>query len=582
MKRLNVLAITLLTMVCAATSQNQPEHKAKMYRNSEGQLYANKNQPMYLFLSNDKAGNGSSEALDEGGAKAFYFDTEGKNTIRTPSKVDPNTKQLVLPVQDVVFDVFADGLAPSSQAIFKESTPYQKEGRTYYNGQVLVELKSKDKTSGVDKLFYSINGEDYMVYNNAVGNHQEGDYTLTFYAVDNVGNVEAISEKHYTVDQTAPSVSWRLLGDVSGKRVSARSSIELLAADALSGVKSIEYQINNEAPRLYTKPISLSNIEGGSYEFKFWASDFVQNRSEDNSAMDGGASVFSFVLDNVAPEVYSQILHDQYVGKYTYVSERSLCQLDAKDGDMVLDKITFGKNKLELDQTYNDPFSFENTKGYQVLYYQSHDFVNNKSEKKKIAVYMDNENPMTGISYEGDQFFTRDTLFINKNTSIKLFAEDADAGVKGTFYKVDDLAFKEGNELKLNEHGLHTIQFYSTDNVNNQEQALSSDVYVDNVGPEVYVNFSIKAIGSEMIDGEEVKVYPPFVKMYIGATDRHCGTDKILYSVNGSAKKNYISAGSPADSELFKKEQVYEVNVEAIDKLNNSGNKTIRFKVAKK
>ncbi|GAO29382.1 hypothetical protein JCM15548_11562 [Geofilum rubicundum JCM 15548] len=105
---------------------------------------------------------------------------------------------------------------------------------------------------------------------------------------------------------------------------------------------------------------------------------------------------------------------------------------------------------------------------------------------------------------------------------------------------------------------------------------------VDNEAPEIYVNFSIKALREEVTEGEKISVFPPYVKMYIGATDRYCGTQDIFYTIDGGEKFKYGGDNSPSDNELFKDERLYEVHVEALDKLGNSGTKTLKFRVARK
>ena len=95
------------------------------------------------------------------------------------------------------------------------------------------------------------------------------------------------------------------------------------------------------------------------------------------------------------------------------------------------------------------------------------------------------------------------------------------------------------------------------------------------------MNFSIKPTRQELVEGKTVNVYPPFVKLYIGATDKHCGTNSIFYSVDGGTKKNYNANGSPSSMELFKEEKIYSVEVEATDKLGNSNIETLQFKVSK-
>jgi hypothetical protein len=127
--------------------------------------------------------------------------------------------------------------------------------------------------------------------------------------------------------------------------------------------------------------------------------------------------------------------------------------------------------------------------------------------------------------------------------------------------------------------GNHVVAFFSTDRVNNKEGQKESKVFVDNTGPKVYINFSIEKIGAK----EGLPVYPNYTRLYIGATDKHCGTDEIMYSINGESMRAYSSPRSLDISEvdLLKSAKKYSVKVVAKDKLGNSSEKIVKFFIEK-
>ncbi|WP_075603973.1 OmpL47-type beta-barrel domain-containing protein [Saccharicrinis aurantiacus] len=589
MKNILLVAILLFAAHTASYSQVQLNHPQKMWRNKNGRLFANKHQSMYLMLSTSPGTTGDTEQLEsESGPKyanPFYFDSEGLNTIRTPSQVDPETKELVYPIKDVVFEVYADGIAPQTKSYFTNAKKHTYSDTVYYSNGLKISFSTYDKTSGTEATYYSINAEPYQIYEDTLVIKTEGKYELKYYSIDHVGNIELVQKRLFIIDTSAPVVSWKMHGDVAGKIVSARSKIELIALDTGSGLRKIQYQLNENEIKTYKQPIALSTINSGKHEFKFWAVDNVGNQSSNNDSANSSAgseiATFSFVIDYDPPEASVEIINDSYKGKYIYVSERSLCKLDAKDNQLVISKIIYGPNKLEMDKTYSDPFAFDHTLKSQTIYYQSFDVVENHSNVGQLSVISDTEAPTSGIDFEGNIFFNRDTLFINKNTKVKLFAQDAGSGVKSTEYQINDTEFIEGKEFTIQEDGWHTIKFFSIDNVNNKETLKESGVYVDNIGPEIFINCSIKPTRQEQFEGKTINVYPPFIKLYIGATDKNCGTESIYYSIDNGEKKNYASNGSPAHMELFKQEKVYSVSVEAKDKLGNIEQKTLQFKVAK-
>lgn len=343
-------------------------------------------------------------------------------------------------------------------------------------------------------------------------------------------------------------------------------------------MKQIRYQISDQPVRVYKDGINLSALPTGAYELKYWAEDNVGNVFEGN---DVGTSVIAFVVDRTPPTASSVVIGDQAAGKLLYVSPRSQIELSARDTVSGIHNIIYGYSQRFMDEIYEAPFALEDKHGLQTVWFQALDMVSNRSVIEKLTIFMDNEAPLTRIEYQGPQFFTRDTLFISSETTIQLKSEDADSGIEQIEYRIKGDAFQKGQSFKLPNGGFHTIGFKATDKVNNVEREKQSEVVVDNEAPEIYVNFSIKALREELVDGEKISVYPPYVKMYIGATDRYCGTQDIFYAIDGGQKRVYGGADSPSDNELFKDEKLYEVHVEATDKLGNSSSKIMKFRVAK-
>ena len=87
----------------------------------------------------------------------MYLDTEGYNTFRSPSAVDTATKKTIYPLQDVIFELYADGLAPVSKAAFQKAATKTIEGKKYYSSALEIELTSHDAVSGIARLQYSLN-----------------------------------------------------------------------------------------------------------------------------------------------------------------------------------------------------------------------------------------------------------------------------------------------------------------------------------------------------------------------------------------------------------------------------------------
>ena len=296
-KPISLFAFVLSFNVLLLSGQVPLHHPPKMHQGEDGKLYVNKHQPMYLYIGSTPASTEGMHRLESHKtpqyANPFYFDTEGINTIRTPSQVDTVTRQVVYPVADIVFDVFADGLAPSTKVSWINAGRYVKDGQVFYGQGLKVSLSASDEMSGVENVFLSQNKQSYMAYTDTLQWNEEGEYALAVYAVDHVGNVEKEQTFAFTMDATPPVANWSLEGNVHGKAASGDSKIIIAAKDKLSGLKQIRYQINDQPVRIYKDGINLSALPTGDYELKYWAEDNVGNVFEGN---DVGTSVIPFLF----------------------------------------------------------------------------------------------------------------------------------------------------------------------------------------------------------------------------------------------------------------------------------------------
>ncbi len=579
-KKVTLLAGFFLLSFFFGYAQTQPEKEKRTYVDSDGRYIVNRSLPLYLWLSTSPDEDSEKRLLESEATpeytNPFYLDAEGVHYISHSWAVDTTTLEMVYPQQDIHFEVYADGLPPNTTSNFYGAPRYREGGTIYYGQGLKIALTSRDAISGVENTYQSFNGAAYSTYSSDITMDEEGSFTLRYFASDMVGNVEDPSEESFIVDITAPqtnhSTSQPKLDDI----LSPRATISLSMSDNLSGVKVTRYGIE-QADNVYRRPISLSGLSDGYHTLRYYSVDNVDNKEADNT--------YRFYLDRTAPEVTTEILGDIHKGRFTYISSRTEIQITAEDNKAGVKEIRHSINNQSF-QTYSQPFKMPPETGRQNVRYTAEDKVENKTPVAVLNVpgsgplFMDNRKPSTSISYGQPQFFDRDTLFVNQNTNIELTSRDRHSGVQVTHYKIDG-----GSEntytspFTIPQEGYHTINFRAVDNVNNHETYKESAVFVDNTPPEIYVNFSIKPIGTRQKDGERYEVYPNYTRMYVGATDQHVGTETIRYSIDGSPMVDYSSPYTLDISEVdrFTEEKFYEVTIEAEDKLGNSTSKTVKF-----
>lgn len=569
------LVVLFFTHGSFAQEPSKPEHEKRVYLN-EGNTYVQKSLPLYLKFSTSPTGKNydlKSKATSEY-ADPMYLDTEGVNYIRTKWAVDKETKKTVSPQREILYEVYADGLAPRTTVKFSGAPKYVGS-KVFYGKGLKFDLSSTDGVSGVEKIHFGLNTSSYSDYSNTVDVASENEYNLFFYAHDNVGNAETTKSRKFVVDVTVPSSSIEISGIKYGDNIIAPSTkFNLSSTDQLSGVRGTYYNFDSNNKRIYSYPVSTAGLKDGQHTIYYWATDKVKNEATKQS--------LSFYLDLIPPTSEASINGDLCEKNYKYISPRTKLSIAANDNKAGVKNIYYRIDGGER-MTYSSEISMPNKRGVHTLKYDANDNVDNLSGNKYLTVYMDNRAPETGINYGKPQFFNRDTLFINSKTDITLRARDAESGVVKTQYAIDGASMQDYSMFNISNEGYHTITFKSKDCVNNEEDVKSSTCYVDNTAPKIYYNFSIQPIGAKKKNGKEVKIYPNYTRLYLGATDDHVGTDRILYSMNDDAMRDYSSPQTLDISELnrFKNKKFYTVKVRATDKLGNQIEETIEFYVGR-
>ncbi len=558
-------------------AQNQLDHPPKYYIDEDGKLFWNKKLPVYIRISPTPTDSGllmKSEATSQY-TNPYFLDTEGKNRIRSRWATDQSTGKTIYPQMEVIWEVYADGIAPVSSAIFNNKAKYSKKGDDFFGDSLIIEIKSNDVTSGVDQIYYSINGESYKPYSGSIKVDKEGAQTIKYYAVDKVGNAEKPKEKKFTADITPPTTFYTITGIADGQIIAISTKIYLNAEDSMSGIAKTIYKIDDGTEVIY-KPgtyIPIANLEDGDHKLTIFSVDKVGNREEE--------TVFPFYLDKTAPIIAADILGDRYLmGDKIFFSGRTKMKLTAVDNKAGVEDIFYSVNGSEFTK-YDQPFYLPNIPGIHVIKYFATDKMQNNSkgetsrfEKYKHVVsrvYVDLTGPILSHQIVGPQYISRDTLFISPKTQIKLIGTDRESGMKHISYSLntesDEIEFN-GN-LNISDEGYKHVVYYGYDNVNNRNRS-ELFVYVDAAGPEIKYNFSIVPQGMK----ESIPIYPPHVSLFLGATDRLIGAKDLYYTINqgGEKKYSYFITG-------FKKDVVNIVKIRALDHLSNETVEEIKFYV---
>ncbi|MEN9444701.1 MAG: hypothetical protein RIS47_1591 [Bacteroidota bacterium] len=535
-----------------------------MYINPvNNRIYQHVKLPVYVFISNtpnkqDAVGMSQTDnAAQKNELTPCYLDGEGKHTIRHEDEIEH---------QSIKFFVWADGTAPKSTVEFKGAQTYKNATTRFYGPGLTVSLKSTDAISGVEQLYQSVNAVAYTPYQSDIDFGKENEYLLKFYAADHVGNMENVHDYKFTVDTSTPETMHKIDGLAQNDIICKYTKITLEASDKLSGVAKTFYQLDNSAVVLYPGgPIPLAQLTDGNHTLTYFSLDNVGNKEN--------AKEYKFYLDKEAPVTIPELIGDQYKNDLaTYVSGRTKVQLTASDNKSGVKRITYSIDNAEF-QEYTAPFVVPQTGGAHVIRYVAEDNMTNSSSgvtsTKSLRLFVDMRPPVASHRFSGAQFSSRDTLFIREDTDLSLLATDEGSGIHHIGYKIDG-----GNEQKfekpinITKEGMHKVTYTAYDNVNNA-QTKEVTFIVDNTGPVIYEHFSILPIRVEA----GLDVYPPYVMIFLAATDGATGSKTIYYRINNAQKKVYNGniVGLPKNSEIT-------VDIEAEDQLGNKVEKSFKFK----
>ncbi len=494
----------------------------------------------------------------------MYLDVDGFNSIRSPSAVDTITKKTVFPLQDIVFEVYADGVAPKTKINYGDTKLHTAEKKLHTGSGTLITLSAIDKISGIENIYYSINESPYKPYSQALGINEENEFRIKYYAADNVGNVESIHEVTLVYDKSAPVTKLEVEGDRYENVLSGRSKIALTSEDKATGIQAIYYTIDSGNQKVYNTPVLAANLTQDEHTMSYYAVDQVGNKEIIQN--------FTFYVDKTAPTIIEEVIGKSFFsGGKEFSSGKSRLKLTSFDNKAGVKEVRYSVNSGEY-QLYDSPVFLTQSAGNLLIKSYAVDQVNNRSNSQTAndrtsIPYIDLTGPELGYAFEGPQFQSRDTLFISKDTKIRLRGTDYEAGLNHIEYSINGSnPIEYTSSFNIENEGFSTIDYTGFDNVDNTSGGAFS-IKIDNTGPAVSYTFGTSQLRKE----SELYIYPVHTVIFLAATDKVVGFQRMSYKLNGGAPQEYLGI----IRNLPKGHN--EIVVNAFDKLGNSNELIVNF-----
>lgn len=168
---------------------------------------------------------------------------------------------------------------------------WSKGGSEWYGSDVVVSFDAKDNIPGLPAIFYKLDDENNFTryLDNTIKITKEGSTTITYYSVDDAGNVENPKLKEIKIDKTPPVVSLTASPDTvwppNGKMV----DVKITGNSTDSHLKNTTFKVEDEygliEPSLTTfgQTIKLEakrngdDLDGRKYTIEVTSEDLAEN-----------------------------------------------------------------------------------------------------------------------------------------------------------------------------------------------------------------------------------------------------------------------------------------------------------------
>ncbi|MDY0200109.1 MAG: hypothetical protein RBR40_03885 [Tenuifilaceae bacterium] len=553
----------VLTLLFIIASFGLKAQDAKsFYADSTGKLFVNPKTPVYLYISTSPDGANAVRVKSiQPEGNPMFWDGHGVHYL-THSNLYLGRK--------IRFDLFADGIPPKTSTSFSVKQGIQINEKIYLSGKAAIELSAIDKNSGVNKIFVSVNHDIYKPYSEPILFDKDGEYSIRFYAEDNVGNKEDETEQTIVIDTAPPKTELEIEGPSEKEVIASSTKFKLKATDQ-TGVRNTYYSIDNEKEKIYTRNISVEKLSEGEHILTWYSVDAVGNTEEKQT--------FPFFVDRTPPMVFEEIIGNTYmVAGKEYSSGRSQLRIVAVDNKAGVKEIFYSINGKPYQQ-YTKQIILADITGALTIKSYAVDNVDNKSTsdtrgQQFLMPEIDIIGPTLAHSFKGKTITLRDTLWISPETLILLKATDSGSGVNRIEYKMENTeTILYSEPFTIPQQGFHKISYTAWDNVDNPN-INSFEFGVDSSAPELFHHFSVKPHGQTTENGTQINIFSPSVHLYIAATDDIGGVDRIMVSINGQQERLY---SQPLKG--FKPNQTHEIKVTAFDTLGNKRTEVVRFRV---
>lgn len=387
----------------------------------------------------------------------------------------------------------------------------------WQHSAVTVTLHAADGLSGVDATYYTIDdGSRHQGTSLTIGT--EGVHSLTYWSVDQAGNVESAKSTTVKVDLTKPTVTHTTTPapNASGWN-NTPVTVHFDCTDALSGVAdcsddttlstdgegqqvtgnahdhagnsqddSATVSIDTVKPTITGAPDRVANAHDwydADVTVSYTCSDALSGIKDCSPKVDLGEGKNQKVkgtatdtAGNSADATVDDINVDETAPTLSGAPTAAANPAGWYNGDVTI-KWTAGDALSGVDGPVpgDSVISAEGT--HLTASAAVQDLAGNQTSADSPAVRIDRTAPTTSVSNIAD--------WSNGDVMVTLKPADNVSGVKATHYQLDGGAIATGTSVVVDSEGEHTLEVWSVDNADNVEPHQTLQVKIDKTAPSI-------------------------------------------------------------------------------------------------
>lgn len=421
--------------------------------------------------------------------------------------------------------------SPPATSIKVDGTQHTDAGSLFATATANISLSATDNLSGVAMTEYRIDGGAWTSFAPfSLDGLSGGQHVIGFRSADNVANIEVEQELTLAVDNAAPITDINL-GDPKFSTagihyVTAASEFALVAADNLSGVKRVEYRLDNGAWTPYV-PFNLAGLVDGEHIIGYRSIDNLDNVEVEKT--------LAVIVDRAPPTTSISVGTPQYSVGNLHVGAETEFTLTSSD---IHSGVAGSEYRIDGGSwSAYAPFTLNGlSDGTHIIGFRSFDNLNNVETEQELSLVIDNTAPLTTISVENPQYTGAGLLYVTGATGMTLSATDNLSGVATTEYRIDAgvwTPYAPFNLAGLSD-GEHSIGYRSTDSMRNLEVAQTLRLVVDNAAPA-----STLQIMQPQTNSLDRLYVTSMTSFELSASDALAGVTKLEYRIDGTAWTEY-------------------------------------------